>query len=236
MTAGEFDKYASSYEEIINRHARLSGERFDYFVRLRLALMREALQRELMTPQDAPGVLDFGCGTGATEAHLREFFPNARITGVDTSPKSIAAARRRHLSGASFHLLQSPDLPFVDRSFDLIYSNGTLHHIPRDRRPFVIAELFRVLKKRGRLFAFENNPINPVMRRAMSVSPLDLGAKIVGAGDLKNLLMDAGFRVEGVRYYFFYPRTLKFLRFTERYLGWLPLGAQYCVRAQRPRR
>jgi hypothetical protein len=50
----------------------------------------------------------------------------------------------------------------------------------------------------------------------------------------QELLSAAGLsRPEG-RYLVFFPRESRLLRWIERRLGWLPLGAQYAAFAQRP--
>jgi ubiquinone/menaquinone biosynthesis C-methylase UbiE len=41
------------------------------------------------------------------------------------------------------------DMPFEDDSFDLVICRGTLEHIPKDKQPLAMKEMFRVLKKGG---------------------------------------------------------------------------------------
>jgi trans-aconitate 2-methyltransferase len=43
----------------------------------------------------AVGAIDLGCGPGNSTEVLQERFPAARVTGLDSSPDMIAAARRR---------------------------------------------------------------------------------------------------------------------------------------------
>ena len=42
-------------------------------------------------------------------------------------------------------------------------------------------------------------------------------------------LHKAGFRKVAKEYYLFFPAALGFLRPLERYMGWLPMGAQYAL-------
>jgi S-adenosylmethionine-diacylgycerolhomoserine-N-methlytransferase len=40
-------------------------------------------------------ILEIGCGTGANLAHLGRLFPNARLTGIDTSAEMLLIAERK---------------------------------------------------------------------------------------------------------------------------------------------
>ncbi len=40
MAGSDFDKYVGEYRDIINRVSRVSGEQFEFFIQLRLALMK----------------------------------------------------------------------------------------------------------------------------------------------------------------------------------------------------
>lgn len=225
--ASEFDRYVDTYKEIINRGAAITGESFEYFIHLRLRLLAQDLT-EIGEP--LPGrVLDFGCGIGETERALRERFPEARIDGIDASPESIKAADRLGLPDVTFHLAAGVELPFSAGSFDVIYSNGTFHHIDHGAHPAVLRELVRVLRPGGHLFVFENNPLNPLTLLNMSRNPFDQGARVLFPWYLRRLQREADLRVNALRYYVFFPKHLKALRWSERHLSALPLGAQYYV-------
>ncbi len=222
----DFDKYVNEYKEIINKVSHISGERFEYFIKLRIALMKATLSRKISS-QKSLRILDFGCGVGETEIYLKDCLPNARIFGIDTSAESIKAANKLQLDNVLFFTSESLVLTFEDDYFDLIYSNGTFHHIKHKKHIAIFEQLFRVLKTGGDLFIFENNPYNPLIIRAMKNNPFDKDANIVYPRYLKNILKNVGFQFNTINYYFFYPKWLKFLRFTEKYLRWLPIGAQY---------
>lgn len=228
MTA-EFDKYAGNYKEIINEVSRISGEEYEYFIELRISLMKAKLAANPAAPARRLRILDFGCGIGTTEIFLKGAFPGAEIWGIDPSAASIAEAKSLGLEDVGFLVSEPAALPFPDGHFDLIYTNGTFHHIARESHADTLRELSRVLKKEGDLFIFENNPFNPLMMRAMAKNPFDRGVKALTAGYLKKALITAEFQLNVVNYYFFFPKCLSFLRGTEHYLRRLPLGAQYFV-------
>jgi SAM-dependent methyltransferase len=226
----EFDRYAQSYRDIITHHAALVGEPFEYFIEVRLNLLQALLGTS--TPAR---VLDYGCGIGATEQAMRRRWPNAAIDGVDTSAGSLASAEALQVPNARFHLLRSGEkLPFGDGTFDVVYSNGTFHHIDHGEHPAVFREITRVLRPGGHAFVCENNPYNPVTVWGMHRAPLDADAKMLFPFYLARLQRCAGLQVEATRFYVFYPKHLKFLRWTEKYLARVPLGAQYFVWGTKP--
>jgi SAM-dependent methyltransferase len=228
----EFDSYTQTYKDIINRGAAITGESFEYFIGVRVKLVTRALGA--VAASRVLRVLDFGCGIGATEQVLREAFPEAALDGVDESLESLAAATALGVPRATFHHVASTPLPFESDSFDLVYSNGTMHHIAHGEHGGIFREIARVLRPGGDAFIFENNPLNPVMVETMRRNPFDKNAHLVFPWRLRHGLSHAGLRTLPPRYYAFYPKQLKSIRFTERYLERLPLGAQYFVRGSKP--
>lgn len=96
--------------------------------------------------------LDFGCGLGRlTQALARHF---QRVYGVDISRNMIAEASRYNRFGSSctYIVNTAPDLRlFASDTFDLVYSDAVLQHIPADASRAYIAEFVRVLKPGGLL-------------------------------------------------------------------------------------
>ena len=76
-------------------------------------------------PVEDPGTIyDLGCGPGNSTELLLYRFPNAHVTGLDSSPDMIAAARKR-LPELTFALQDIAQWQPAD-AVDLIYSNATL--------------------------------------------------------------------------------------------------------------
>lgn len=104
-------------------------------------------------------ILDMGCGTGAFTSKLIK--SNFDIHGVDISPESIKLARKLYPQ-INFSVGDIENLLFFDdESFDLITLSGVLHHF--DNFENVISECYRLLKKKGRIFAYDPNRQNPIM-------------------------------------------------------------------------
>ena len=94
-------------------------------------------------------VLEIGGGLGTD---LAQFAANgATVTDVDLAAGHLQLAeenfRLRGLAGRFIHH-DAERLPFPDGSFDLVYSNGVLHHTPNTAA--VVAEILRVLRNGGR--------------------------------------------------------------------------------------
>ena len=226
MSGADFDQYAGEYRDIINRVSKISGEQFEFFIQLRVGLMKERIAQK--TGQlEVLRILDFGCGTGTTERSLKDFFPGAHIYALDSSAESIRAAQEMNIIDATFVHSDGFDLPFPDGFFNLIYSNGTYHHIEPAHQENFLREMYRVCRKGGDLFIFENNPRNPLMMRAMKNNPFDVGATAVYPQWLREMAVAQGFACRELGYYFFFPRFLRCMRWLEKWLRRVPLGAQY---------
>jgi glycosyltransferase involved in cell wall biosynthesis/ubiquinone/menaquinone biosynthesis C-methylase UbiE len=94
-------------------------------------------------------VLEIGGGVGTDLSQFARH--GARVTDLDLSAGHLEHAKEnfalRGLQGRFVHH-DGERMPFPDASFDLVYSNGVLHHTPNTRR--VVEEIRRVLRPGGR--------------------------------------------------------------------------------------
>jgi len=58
--------------------------------------------------------------------------------------------------------------------------------------------------------------------------PFDRDAVMINPYQLKQDIIDFGYRNVDLKFHFIFPRALKYLRFLEKPLIDLPLGGQYC--------
>ena len=94
---------------------------------------------------DAKSALEVGCGCGYVMENLKDIL---QITGVDSSEKEVKCARSR---GFKVVEAKGENLPFRDKSFDIVYGNYLLLWI--DEPMNVIGEMFRVAKRYVAFFA-----------------------------------------------------------------------------------
>jgi ubiquinone/menaquinone biosynthesis C-methylase UbiE len=94
-------------------------------------------------------VLDVGCGQGID---LVEYAgAGARATGIDLTPRHVELARSHvRAKGLTATVVQgdAEQLPFEGASFDVVSSNGVLHHTPD--MPAALREIRRVLRPGGK--------------------------------------------------------------------------------------
>lgn len=116
--------------------------------------LRRHLATEEMPLAELAGkqVLEIGPGAGGHSALFARH--GASVTAIDiTGERARATEAKFRLLGdmaKGCHALQgdSENLPFDDASFDIVYSNGVLHHTTDTEA--AIAEVHRVLKPGGR--------------------------------------------------------------------------------------
>lgn len=156
---------------------------------------------DVLAPQAGERVLDVGCGTGDLTRTLAG--AGAKTLGLDASQDMVTEARRKH-----------PDLDFAvgdgqalsfDAEFDAVFSNATLHWMPR--ADAVASGIFRALKPGGRFVAeFGGAKCVQTVRDAVQAELTERGLTAYGAPPwffptvphYARLLEEAGFFVRSV--------------------------------------
>ena len=91
-------------------------------------------------------VLEVCCGSGLMTEDLAR--AGARVTGTDVSTRALARARdraQRYGFRAEFQAATAEDLPFRDRSFDVVAVHDGLHHLEEPAQ--AIREMARVARR-----------------------------------------------------------------------------------------
>lgn len=149
-------------------------------------------------------VLDLGCGTGVPTA--RQLVDAGHdVVGIDISEEMIRIARRE-VPGADFRVLDIADLESEDLgTFDGVAAFFSLLMLPRDEIPVALRMVHRLLRPGG------------LLTLSMVEADLDacaipfLGNNVRVSGylreDLRTVVQDAGFTVEGEEAFSFAPST-----------------------------
>ena len=143
-------------------------KRFD--VELRYRPVAQFLKHNMARLGPNPRILDAGSGPLGLAHHL-----GRECVGVDVAfppqAPAIGAERLERVMGSI------TELPFRDRSFDLVTSMDTLEHLTPENRPAAVRELFRVACKTVILGApygsraSEDDRKAQVVERALGVEP-----------------------------------------------------------------
>ena len=134
---------------VLRRRLEAAAEHVDTAAALHREVGRRLLERLDYVRLDPAAVLDLGCLGGISSGALRARYPRARHVVADLAQGLVRQARRK-----SRRLRRTPGvcaglqrLPFANDSFDLVFSNLTLHRSP-DLKP-TARELQRILRPGG---------------------------------------------------------------------------------------
>ncbi len=116
-------------------------------------------------------VLEVGCGRGLGVEILLDRLGAARVDAFDLDPRMVELSRRRLAPrGDRVKLWQGSvtEIRADADSYDAVFDFGIIHHVPAWRD--ALAEIFRVLRPGGRLYAEEvlaKFILHPVWRRLL---------------------------------------------------------------------
>jgi len=101
--------------------------------------------------------LSICCGFGHVERILSRLNVSRNITGIDIAPRAIEEAKNRakkeNLRNIEYRVADLNSMVLPENGFDLIWSNGALHHIEAVER--AVQMLYNALKHDGYLIATE---------------------------------------------------------------------------------
>jgi ubiquinone/menaquinone biosynthesis C-methylase UbiE len=152
------NKYKSrswqDYDEITKR------ELYNHTFRASVDLLIEQCALE-----NNSNVLEIGCGWGRCIIGLRRHFPEIQITGIDLASSVIDKARTIVQGEIGNHNIQfqqgnAEELNFPDESFDAVISTRVFQYVKDPEN--ALKEVYRVLKRNGRVTILVPNKLNPV--------------------------------------------------------------------------
>jgi ubiquinone/menaquinone biosynthesis C-methylase UbiE len=131
-----------------NLHARFSTNTYGWL----------AWQFDQFDFPDNLNFLELGCGPGDLWVHCLECLPiRSQFVLTDLSIGMVSRARSRLVQCSRrfcFAVVDAQRIPFPAKSFDIVSANHMLYHVPDRGR--ALAEIVRVLKPGGRLYAATN--------------------------------------------------------------------------------
>jgi cyclopropane fatty-acyl-phospholipid synthase-like methyltransferase len=154
-----YDGEYGNYESDVYQHIRIETYGVDFGQTSWVTTDESTQIPALLELTSDSSVLEIGCGSGVYALHIAKT-TGCSITGLDINAFGIHNANQLALhrgldSQARFEACDvSKPLPFADETFDAIFSNDVLCHIPG--RPALLAEMYRVLKPGGRRMLFSD--------------------------------------------------------------------------------
>lgn len=111
-----------------------------------------------------PGrVLELGIGTGETARRLTAAYPDAEVTGLDSSPDMVYRAREL---GIKARLARMED-PLPDGPWDLVIAVLSVHHLNAEGK----RDLFRRVREQSRALVLGDVVAVPDQQRTTPVDP-----------------------------------------------------------------
>lgn len=101
---------------------------------------------------DISSILEVGCGYGPNLYLLTKQFPQAEIIGIDINPHSIQEGNKwftqQGNSNIKLTVGKADDLSqFLDKSFDVVFTDAVLMYIGPDKIKKVMREMFRITRE-----------------------------------------------------------------------------------------
>lgn len=216
----EFEKVAGDYKKLVEESLVIPNNDADYFANYRINYIKKLYGDDLSWK-----VLDYGCGIGLMSNQLQNTFPKARVHGFDVSTESI---RNIPLSVREKGMFVS-ELNKLDNDYDMAILCNVMHHVDLAERFEVIQNIYKRLKKGGRILIFEHNPTNPLTRMVVDRCVFDKDAILLSPVEGIDYLEKNNFAKISRKYILFFPQQLQFLNCIDSLLSFCPLGAQYLL-------
>jgi len=179
-----FDKNAYKYNSFAKQHI------VEYYLKKRINFINK-----LVKSSDI--VLDVGCGTGTTIAGVK----SNKKYGVDFSSGMLKEAKQ--FKNIIFKKMNTKNLLFKDEFFDFVYSANVLYYVESLSKGLrkSLSEIYRVLKKGGRVLIIDPNKRNPYWKLFVAKESYDTGKeKHVYDKTVIQELRDLGFK--NIRLYY----------------------------------
>ena len=156
----EPEKYWTEVGERIERREQgpdvIAGDDEPYYRYKRECFLK--LLREIYF--EGLAVLEVGCGPGGNLAELAKLGPRS-LTGADISEQMLKLARMKSLPGVELVKTNGNQLPFRDRSFDVVMTVTVLQHNTNEQvLNALVGEIARVSRKRVILFERVGKKVN----------------------------------------------------------------------------
>lgn len=144
-------------------------------------------------------VLEVACGAGQGLGYLAR--SASRVVGGDCTEKLVQSARKYYKDRVELYHLDAHQLPFKEKSFDIVILYEALYYLAEPETFF--QEAYRVLREEGVLLIASVNKDWP------EFNPSPLSTHYFSVPELGHLLQKNGFKVEFYGAFSAIPKTVK---------------------------
>lgn len=140
--------------------------------------------------EDGGTILDVGCGPGHDAAYFAE--QGYEVTGVDVAPGMIDEAEKRY-DAPTFMDADMRDLPLPDASYDGVWCNATVFHLPEQGMQEAVEEMYRVMTPGGMMQIAYKIGEGTITKNK---NEGELKQYLVSDADARQMLTTAGFTID----------------------------------------
>jgi SAM-dependent methyltransferase len=188
----------SNYRSEVYRHIRLETYGEDFGQTSWVTTEESSEIPRLLALETNSTVLELGCGSGGYALHLARSAA-CQVVGLDINAAGVQNANQLAAAAgiaarARFEQCDaSSSLPFGDGTFNAVFSNDVLCHIPA--RLNVLREMFRVLKLGGRMLFSDALVVGGLISHEEIATRSSIGLYVFSPpGENERLMEQAGFR------------------------------------------
>lgn len=226
----QFNKYSKNYTNLVND----SIKEFDvgdheYFTQYKILYLKQIFKNKLKEKNGKIKILDYGCGIGLLSEALMKNFPKARIDGFDISSEEISQIPLCLKEKGVF----TSELSDLDNNYDYAIVCTVLHHVEKKERDYVMRNIWKKLKPGGEVIIIEHNLFNPLTKKSVENCRFDNAEMMLSKNEIRELVNRNRFNIVSSKYITFFPEKVSKLRALDKFLWWVPLGAQILVRGKK---
>jgi SAM-dependent methyltransferase len=193
-----YDGEYGNYESDVYRQVRIETYGIDFGQTSWVTNEESAQIPSLLELTKDSWVLEIGSGSGVYALHIAQT-TRCSVTGLDINALGIHNANQLALTRGMVRQVHfavcdvSKPLPFADETFDAVFSNDVVCHIPG--RPSLHAEMYRVLKPGGRRMLFSDALIiGGLISQDEIATRSSIGFYLFSPpGENERLILEAGF-------------------------------------------
>lgn len=149
---------------------------------------------------DAPKILELGCGPGNVTKYLVKRFPDSRIIAVDLAPKMIEIARKQ-LPEVDFRIMDVRNISSIPEKFDAILCSFCLPFLSKSDAEKLISDCAGLLTSGGVLYisTMEGDENKAGFETTSFSGNAEIYFNYHLQADLENALKESGFLVDEIK-------------------------------------